>query len=64
VVSIVRIAGRISATPIRIAGIGATNAHRHPIVEAISAPIGGPSRPGRIHIDASSAITRGRIRSG
>ena len=47
-----------------ISGSGATNAHRHPTVSASTAPMAGPSRPGRIHIEASRAITRGRIRPG
>ena len=56
--------GITRATANTISGSGATNAHRHPTVSASSAPTGGPSSPGRIHIEASRAITRGRIRSG
>ncbi len=47
-----------------ISGSGARNAHRQPTVSASTAPTGGPSSPGRIHIEASRAITLGRIRSG
>ena len=47
-----------------IAGRGTRNAHRQPIVSATRAPSDGPSSPGRIHIEASSAITRGRMSAG
>jgi hypothetical protein len=56
--------GRTSIAAMNSSGSGATKAQRHPTVAAISAPSGGPNKPGRIHIDASSAITRGRTRSG
>ena len=56
--------GITRSTASAISGSGATNAHRHPTVSAISAPTDGPSSPGRIHIEASRAITRGRMRSG
>ena len=45
-------------------GNGMTNANRQPIVDAISAPRGGPNSPGRSHVVASSASTRARCRSG
>jgi hypothetical protein len=56
--------GRISTAMTTSSGSGATNTHRHPIVEARSAPSGGPRIPGRIHIEAKRASTRGRILSG
>ena len=56
--------GAIRAQVASSTGIGATNAQRHPTVLAIVAPTGGPTRPGRIHIVASRASTRGRRRSG
>jgi hypothetical protein len=42
--------GRIIARQTTTTGTGRTKAHLHPIVLAISAPIGGPMTPGRIHI--------------
>jgi hypothetical protein len=56
--------GAIRAHVARSTGIGAMNDHRHPTVLAIAAPTGGPIRPGRIHIVASSASTLGRRWSG
>ncbi|HSL10830.1 MAG TPA: MFS transporter [Actinomycetota bacterium] len=57
-------AGAISAHPIASSGSGARNAPRHPTVLASAAPSGGPISPGTTHIDARSASTRGRRRSG
>ena len=56
--------GAMSAHVATSTGSGTTKAHRHPIVLATSAPTGGPTSPGRIHIVARSASTRGRSSSG
>ncbi len=59
-----RSAGITSTAARTMAGRGARNAQRHPTVSATIAPSGGPSSPGRIHIEASRAITRGRMSFG
>ena len=44
--------------------MGTRNAHRQLIESARNPPINGPNRPGRSHVVASSARTRGRNDAG
>ena len=57
-------AGNTSTAATTSTGSGDANAHRQPAVATSTAPSGGPSKPGRIHIAASSASTRGRMFAG
>src|SRR5438132_10707643 len=56
--------GATSQTAMTATGTMATNAHRQPMVPAISAPNPGPTSPLNTHTAVSSAITRGRMALG